>query len=98
MPPLAFASFVENAFKHGISYERASFVHISVAVDADRIIFRCVNSSNPQGSASGSGLGIANSRQRFELLYGEAYTLHIDDKSDVFEVLLVIPAKPARKV
>ena len=98
VPPLAFASFVENAFKHGISYERASFVHISVAVDADRIIFRCVNSSNPQGSASGSGLGIANSRQRFELLYGEAYTLHIDDKSDVFEVLLVIPAKPARKV
>ena len=98
VPPLAFASFVENAFKHGISYERASFVHISVAVDADKIIFRCKNSSNPQRGASGSGLGIANSRQRFDLLYGEAYTLHIDDKPDVFEVLLVLPAKPARKV
>ena len=98
VPPLAFASFVENAFKHGISYERASFVHISVDVDADKIIFRCVNSNNPQRSSSGSGLGIANSRQRFELLYGEACTLHIEDKADVYELLLVIPAKPANRV
>ena len=98
VPPLAFASFVENAFKHGISYERPSYVHISVAVDSGKIIFRCRNSNNPKRSEYGSGLGMANSRHRFELLYGEACTLHIDDESDIFEVLLVIPAKPSDRV
>lgn len=98
VPPLAFASFVENAFKHGLSYEHESFIRISASLDAGKIIFRCVNSRPLQPYKLGQGVGLSNSRQRFELLYGQAYTLHIEDNADSFEILLVIPATPSRKI
>ena len=98
VPPLAYASYVENAFKHGLSYEKPSFVHISVSVDGGKILFRCRNSVADREKAAGKGVGLENSRRRFELLYGEACTLHIEEKADEYEVLLVIPSKPSPKV
>lgn len=100
VPPLVFSSFVENAFKHGMSYEKKSFVHIRVSLDADKIIFRCLNSRSPQRTDAGTdkGVGIANSRQRFDLLYGGNYTLHIDEHPEKYELLLVFPATPNKKV
>ncbi|NLZ19287.1 MAG: histidine kinase [Bacteroidales bacterium] len=95
VPPLVFASFAENAFKHGVSYESESFVRISLAVETGKIIFRCANSlkaSIPQDEAS--GLGHENIRRRLELLYGDRYTLHIDQASDAYELLLVMPDRP----
>ena len=38
IPPLVLASFVENAFKHGISYEKPSFVRVSVSVEDGKIV------------------------------------------------------------
>lgn len=34
VPPLMFITFVENAFKHGVSYRQASFIDISIAIEA----------------------------------------------------------------
>ena len=33
IPPLLFVSFVENAFKHGISYRKESFVHVVMQLE-----------------------------------------------------------------
>lgn len=44
IPPLIYATFVENAFKHGISYRHPSFVSVSVEVSDDSITFVCRNS------------------------------------------------------
>ena len=33
VPPLMFITFVENAFKHGISYRQASFIDIGISAD-----------------------------------------------------------------
>ena len=98
VPPLTFASFVENAFKHGLSYENESFVRFEVLVDNGKIIFRCVNSRAADRLSPGKGLGLENTRKRLELLYGESYTLHIDEDEKVYEVLLILPEKPAGKV
>ncbi|MCR5325998.1 MAG: histidine kinase [Bacteroidales bacterium] len=98
VPPLAFASFVENAFKHGLSYEKESFVRISVAVESGKVLFNCVNSQSGRPRASEKGVGLENSRHRFELLYGDAFVLHMENKPDTYSVLLVIPAKPTRLV
>ena len=95
VPPLVFASFVENAFKHGVSYETPSFVRVSLAVDGDRIIFRCANSRQTPAPHQKGGLGQENVRRRLDLLYGNSYTLHIDQSAGVYELLLVIPARPA---
>ena len=92
IPPLVLASFVENAFKHGISYEKPSFVRVMVAVEDGKIVFRCANSRQDSGQAARHGVGLANVRGRLDLLYGDRYTLHIDRDGDVYEVLLLLPA------
>ena len=73
---------------------KESFVKIAVVIDAGRIIFRCINSKSSAAPGDGKGLGQENTRRRFELLYGEAYTLHIDDMPDRYEVFLVLPVRP----
>ncbi len=92
VPPLVFASFVENAFKHGVSYESPSFIRISLSLDGGKIIFRCVNSRQAPLQQEGSGIGQENVRRRLELLYGDRYTLHIDQPAGTYELLLVLPA------
>ena len=44
IPPLLFIPFIENAFKHGISYREKSFIDISMQAEKDSISFRCANS------------------------------------------------------
>ena len=92
VPPLLMASLVENAFKHGISYERASFVHTGVSVDNGKVIFRCANSRAHGAENVQHGLGLENTRKRLHLLYGDNYTLHIDEGDSIYEILLIIPA------
>jgi len=96
VPPLVFASFAENAFKHGVSYESPSFIRIAVDVDGGKVLFRCHNSrqagtERPDGESG--GIGQENARRRLELLYGDRYTLHIGAGADSYEVLLVLPAQ-----
>ena len=91
IPPMMFVSFVENAFKHGISYEKESFIRVSMAIEEDKLIFKCVNSRNGTNSDRSSGIGLANVRKRMELLYGKDYTLHIDESSEIYDILAVIP-------
>ena len=92
IPPLVLASFVENAFKHGISYEKPSFVRVSVSVEEGKVIFRCANSRQDSAQVRSHGVGLANVRGRLDLLYGNRYTLHIDQGGDVYDILLLLPA------
>ena len=39
VPPLLFVSFVENAFKHGVSYQHASFVSVCLQVVGEEIAY-----------------------------------------------------------
>jgi len=94
VPPLIFASFIENAFKHGVSYANDSFIRVSMSIDGDKLIFRCANSRNGTNSDTSGGIGLVNVSKRLDLLYGKDYTLHIDDKDEnVYEVLAVIPLR-----
>jgi len=92
IPPLLFTSLVENAFKHGISYQEKSFIDISFSNGSDQLSFT-IRNSNPgiKKEEGPSGIGIENSRKRLDLIYGDSYTLEIDDKKDEFVVSLNIP-------
>ncbi len=92
IPPLMLASFVENAFKHGISYEKPSFVRVAVSVEDGKIVFRCANSRQNSAQAVQHGVGLANVRGRLDLLYGDQYTLSIDQSGDVYDIVLLLPA------
>ena len=91
IPPLILITFIENAFKHGISYQHESFVDMTVSLKGDTLRFKCCNSKADQSIDEHGGVGLANVRKRLDLLYGSNYTLTIDDAADVYQVELVIP-------
>jgi len=96
IPPLVLASFVENAFKHGISYEKPSFVRVSVSLEDGRIAFKCVNSRQSAEQVRNHGVGLSNIRGRLDILYGSRYTLYMDENEEVYEILLLLPMEAAR--
>ncbi|MDT3356439.1 MAG: histidine kinase [Bacteroidota bacterium] len=91
VPPLMFATFVENAFKHGVSYEKDSFISVKLEVDEERIIFRCTNSRHGDNPDGIKGIGLINVRKRLDLLYGSNYMMHVGTESDIYEILVIIP-------
>lgn len=93
VPPLLFISFVENAFKHGISYQQKSFIDVSIEIEQDKVIFHCENSiiTNADEKKKSPGIGIENTRRRLNLLFGTDYTLSIKSDNNLFKVLLIIP-------
>ena len=93
VPPLILVTFIENAFKHGISYQHESFVDMTVSVEGETLHFKCRNSKTERSIDEHGGVGLANVRKRLDLLYGNSYTLTIDDASDGYQVELAIPLK-----
>ena len=91
MPPLILIIFVENAFKHGISYCSESFVSIALHTDGDSLLFHCRNSSYRQEHGEHGGLGLVNVRKRLDLLFGHRYRLDITDGADYYDVKLSLP-------
>ena len=91
LPPLILITFVENAFKHGISYQHESFVHIKATISNLRLQFRCSNSKGTAQSKEKGGVGLDNVRQRLSLIYGQDYTLSIVEHPDTYNVILEIP-------
>lgn len=94
LPPLLFINIIENAFKHGISYQSPSFVDIRIFMDEEKLHFDCTNSIHCHSSkdAHTGGIGLANLRQRLQLLYGDNFTLSITEKDGKsYQVKLIIP-------
>lgn len=91
IPPLMLITFIENAFKHGISYQHPSFVDIKVAVDDKQLHFSCRNSKAEQPQGKKGGVGLVNVKKRLDLLYDRRYTLDIKDEPDIYTVELTIP-------
>ena len=93
IPPLILISFVENAFKHGISYQHESFIKVKVTVSNDQLLFTCRNSIADKSNEEKGGVGLANVRKRLDLLYDNNYALKISDTSDMYSVELTLPLK-----
>jgi len=92
IPPFLFVSFIENAFKHGISYTNQSFVTIDLIIGQEKLMFTVRNSKTEKSQMHEfSGLGIENTRKRLNLLYGNNYHLDIFDNTELFTVNLSIP-------
>lgn len=92
LPPMIFITFVENAFKHGVSYQQQSFVEITFRATGKHFHFTCRNSKAPVSQQNGEGgVGLQNVRRRLDLIYGKDYLLDISDEESVYTVSLVLP-------
>ncbi len=102
IPPLLFVSFIENAFKHGISYRNKSYVNLELRVSDNEIICNVSNSvwrpisdnsSDINFEDPESGIGLSNVIKRLDLIYGNRYSLSIDKSEKNYCVKLTIPVK-----
>lgn len=95
IPPLMLISFIENAFKHGISYQHDSFIDIKLEISnsASNLLFTCRNSKAEKPNQEKGGVGLANVKKRLDLLYDKSYTLDIKDEPDIYIVELKIPLR-----
>jgi two-component system, LytTR family, sensor kinase len=93
--PLILIPFVENAFKHGISYAAKSFIAIDLKIEHDYLIFKVHNSKKSSNGKSSpesmhQGVGMVNTQRRLELLYPDRHTLTIKNDHDYYSACLHI--------
>lgn len=86
--PLLLISFIENAFKYGVSPQEPSAIGIVIAVHDQELTCHITNNKVRvfQPTAVASGIGLANTRARLALLYPRRHQLHISDTADRFTV------------
>lgn len=92
--PMLLIPFVENAFKHGVSYQHPSAIRIVLRVVGNELLFRVQNRRFEQGkpltAARDSGIGIQNVTQRLQLLYPGRHHLDIDQSGDQYLITLTL--------
>ncbi|MEJ0102545.1 MAG: histidine kinase [Bacteroidota bacterium] len=81
--PLMLISFIENAFKHGISYSQSSTISIELMVFEKTLTLNVANPIIKNDTFTQGGLGLKNVTRRLELLYPGKYSLdarHTDNR------------------
>ena len=93
--PLIFISLIENAFKHGVSAAKKSFIRISLSESDGILTFICENSNNAKSESdhSGSGIGLANTCKRLDMAYGGSYSWKQSSDEVAFKVEIIIRDK-----
>ncbi len=89
--PLLLLTFIENAFKHGVTNEiKQAVIEINISKKNEQLIFSVVN-SKPQGveiKKDKKSIGLTNIKNQLELLYPKAYDLIIKNKSNSYSANL----------
>jgi two-component sensor histidine kinase len=90
--PLLFIPLIENAFKHGISSSKPSFVHVELLLDNGTVILSVENTYYPKSNEdqSGSGIGLENLRKRLDMQYAKKYVLRQEILHEIFCTKLTI--------
>lgn len=93
VPPMILITFIENAFKHGISYRHDSFISVKIMIYEEKLHFICSNLKINTSNEEKTGIGLVNVCKRLDLLYDRKYELTITDNADIYSVKLIIPLK-----
>ena len=90
--PLLFISLIENAFKHGTSNDRPSFIRIDIHERGGELVCRIRNSCFPKTASdrSGSGIGLKNLSKRLEMIYPQRHTFEYGERGGTYTASLRI--------
>lgn len=89
--PLILITFLENAFKHGVTNtSAASWINILIEVTGKELSFVVENSKGSRGvsGAESSGIGLVNVQRRLELLYPGRHEMKVEDHADRYYIEL----------
>ncbi len=88
LSPMLLLPFVENAFKHGISTVQPSHIYISAKLCQGMLRFEIRNTLFAEPATEtdeGSGIGLANTRRRLDLIYPGKYKLTVKEDHELQE-------------
>lgn len=94
--PLLCISLIENAFKHGVSNNKPSYIGIDIRQENKEVICNILNSYYPKNTdrdKSGSGIGLSNLEKRLSLLYPGKYQFTYGQEGDHYRSFLSITVK-----
>ena len=94
IPPMLFISLLENAFKHGVSYPKKSYIYFEIQIHEKTL--NCIIKNSKHKTIANqfdeyAGIGLENIKKSLNLLYDQDYKLDISDKENEFEINLTIP-------
>lgn len=97
--PMLLIPFVENAFKHGISFRSPSAIRISLEVHNNQLLFDVFNSRHDKSENDpeklNNGIGLKNVQERLQLLYPQRHELTIRETARQFFVHLTLQLRHA---
>ena len=97
VPPLLLQPLAENAVRHGIAtLLEGGTVRIAASRNADRVDLTVENAFDAEGRRPGTGVGLANVRDRLDAAYRGLATVRaetVEGSPPVFKVSLSIPAE-----
>ncbi|MDX1908126.1 MAG: histidine kinase [Bacteroidia bacterium] len=91
--PLILMPFVENAFKHGVSLAKPSYIRIGLEATDIGLSLQVENplfAGPPPSPLMPGGIGLPNVRQRLELLYPGAHNLDITAANGLYITSLTL--------
>lgn len=95
--PMLLIVYLENAFKHlGTNKSSISKVVVDLHVNAEKLIFKCVNSIDEISlkekdlEEGKSGIGLQNAKKRLDLMYPEKHQLKIEETKEQYSVELTL--------
>jgi two-component system, LytTR family, sensor kinase len=90
--PMLLFPFIENAFKHGISYSINSKITIDLLIEQGILYFCVFNTTHKSpdftSTKKDNGIGLQNVLKRLKLLYADEYTISINNNNEKFSVSL----------
>lgn len=92
--PMLLIPFVENAYKHGISFKNRSWINISMQLTGNHLQLDVYNSYHSENvhdpERQQSGIGMENVKQRLQLLYPKKHELVIRQNPTEFFIHLTL--------
>lgn len=91
--PLIMLTFIENAFKHGVSDKQNDcIIDVNLSISEREVVYRVTNRKLKLADSSKlrSGFGLRNVKQRLELSYPQKHKLEIEDTTDSYSIILTL--------
>ncbi|MFB2117821.1 sensor histidine kinase [Parapedobacter sp. 2B3] len=88
--PLLLISFLENAFKHGVSTDPDKPIRIDISVQSGRLHFNAENAKNQVNKDQTKGVGLTNLRRRLQLGYPDRHTINVVESEHYYSSELFI--------
>lgn len=88
--PLLLITFIENAFKHGISYTIPSEIRIHIEVIHQTLVLSVGNAVTITREKGHGGVGLINAKRRLDVLYPGRYMLDVVENNSLYIVNLKI--------